>query len=309
MNRAGRKGVAVVANQNIAAQRVGIKVSAASLIEALGGNPNSGMCPCVAHEDGTPSLSVRESSNGKVLFHCFAGCSQDAVLTALKAMGLWSSNGKNYAPTPRWKKPDKKEDKPDFREILRAAAESDLKPTAYLRGRGITLVPDCASLISPGTALKVGLRRAYPHMVVPIVNAQGEPVGAQTTALTRDASEKVIGNKPARLTHGSVKGNYVALAAPRPDGALVVGEGVETVLSAMQITGLPGIAALSCWNLPKINPPVAAEFIIAADHDAPGIDGAKALAVNLKRNGSRVFKTTPKVSGEDWNDVLKRSIK
>ena len=43
---------------------------------------------CPAHEDGDPSLSLRDT-DGKVLVHCFAGCEQDAVVAALKGLGLW----------------------------------------------------------------------------------------------------------------------------------------------------------------------------------------------------------------------------
>jgi hypothetical protein len=37
---------------------------------------------CPAHEDRKPSLSIRER-NGKILLHCFAGCTVDSVCTAL----------------------------------------------------------------------------------------------------------------------------------------------------------------------------------------------------------------------------------
>lgn len=44
---------------------------------------------CPAHEDKSPSLSVRETSDGTVLIHCFAGCHTKDVLTAV---GLgWSA--------------------------------------------------------------------------------------------------------------------------------------------------------------------------------------------------------------------------
>jgi len=46
---------------------------------------------CPAHEDSRPSLSLRERPDGKVLVHCFAGCTQDAVLEALRQCGLWSA--------------------------------------------------------------------------------------------------------------------------------------------------------------------------------------------------------------------------
>lgn len=43
---------------------------------------------CPAHDDHSPSLSVA-SENGKVLVHCFTGCPQEAVIRALRAIGLW----------------------------------------------------------------------------------------------------------------------------------------------------------------------------------------------------------------------------
>lgn len=38
---------------------------------------------CPAHEDRTPSLAVRELADGRVLIHCFGGCSASDVMGAL----------------------------------------------------------------------------------------------------------------------------------------------------------------------------------------------------------------------------------
>jgi hypothetical protein len=38
---------------------------------------------CPAHDDGNPSLSIRELDDGKVLLHCFSGCSVDEILGAI----------------------------------------------------------------------------------------------------------------------------------------------------------------------------------------------------------------------------------
>jgi len=43
---------------------------------------------CPAHDDRNPSLSVSDK-NGKILVKCWAGCSQEAVIGALRGMGLW----------------------------------------------------------------------------------------------------------------------------------------------------------------------------------------------------------------------------
>ena len=41
------------------------------------------MCKCPAHEDRGPSLSIRETEDGRVLIHCFAGCGSGDVLAAI----------------------------------------------------------------------------------------------------------------------------------------------------------------------------------------------------------------------------------
>jgi DNA primase len=51
------------------------------------------MARCPAHDDRTPSLSIREVE-GKVLIHCHAGCSQRDVIAALKSGGLWAATRK-----------------------------------------------------------------------------------------------------------------------------------------------------------------------------------------------------------------------
>ena len=61
------------------------------ILEALGGN-GSDMCHCPAHEDKNPSLSVTAGDRVPLVF-CHAGCSQDAVIDALKARGLWPAAG------------------------------------------------------------------------------------------------------------------------------------------------------------------------------------------------------------------------
>jgi hypothetical protein len=40
---------------------------------------------CPAHDDRSPSLSIKECSDGRVLIHCFAGCEPEVIL---KSVGL-----------------------------------------------------------------------------------------------------------------------------------------------------------------------------------------------------------------------------
>jgi hypothetical protein len=44
---------------------------------------DSWMAKCPAHTDKNPSLSIKEGSDGRALLKCFAGCENDAILSAL----------------------------------------------------------------------------------------------------------------------------------------------------------------------------------------------------------------------------------
>ncbi len=51
--------------------------------------PDSWLACCPAHDDKSPSLSIRETVDGRVLVHCFAGC---AVHEIVSAVGLDTSD-------------------------------------------------------------------------------------------------------------------------------------------------------------------------------------------------------------------------
>ncbi|MBI4329748.1 MAG: hypothetical protein HY673_00530 [Chloroflexi bacterium] len=57
---------------------------------------------CPAHNDRDPSLSLDDGDDGKVLLKCHGGCSQEAVIDALRKRGLWGkANGPRPAAEPR----------------------------------------------------------------------------------------------------------------------------------------------------------------------------------------------------------------
>ncbi len=66
-------------------------MNAAQIARHLHGRkmPSGWMARCPAHDDRDPSLSMKDGDEGRVLVKCHAGCSQDAVVAALKAKGLW----------------------------------------------------------------------------------------------------------------------------------------------------------------------------------------------------------------------------
>lgn len=65
-------------------------MNAEQIAERCGGARRAGagwLCRCPAHDDRTPSLSVRDIDR-KTLLHCFGGCSYLAVVAALKRIGV-----------------------------------------------------------------------------------------------------------------------------------------------------------------------------------------------------------------------------
>ena len=75
----------------------------------------------------------------------------------------------------------------------------------------------------------------------------------------------------------------------RPGDVLMIGEGIETCLAAMQETGHPAWAALSTSGLRALDLPKAvSDVIVLADGDDPGEAAARDCALRWKRYGRRV---------------------
>lgn len=54
-----------------------------SRLRQVKGRNGSFTACCPAHDDKSPSLAVRETQDGRVLLHCFGGCSVEDVLGAI----------------------------------------------------------------------------------------------------------------------------------------------------------------------------------------------------------------------------------
>ena len=299
--------------------------SATSIVKALGGS--NGMARCPAHDDNSPSLHVSEK-NGRLLVKCHGGCSQEAVINALRAKGLWSEQTSRPRHGPVKQSADDEEfDDTDFENykrsraafaILRAAAyENAGAPEEYLRGRGITASFKTSTLLSAkgtkrlagkelwsgGPTIKLA-HGGFPAMVSPIASLSAIGCAAQVTWLSRDGKSKLATSTMPRQIIGPYKGGYVVIGQPKADEPLIIAEGIETAASAAQIARCPAIAALSATNMPSITVPPCSEVIIAADNDAAGRKAADDLARKLAAAGHTVRIALPADAESDWNDEL-----
>lgn len=157
----------------------------------------------------------------------------------------------------------------------------------YLRSRGIDLPPPDALRFHPG--LKHPSGGTWPAMVAQVTRgSDGTPIAVHRTFLACDGRSKAPVN-PAKMMLGPCRGGVVRLA--EAERTLVIGEGIETALSAMQASGIPAWAALSAGGirslvLPPL--PLAARVTIAADPDPAGIAAAVAAAERWYAQGREV---------------------
>ncbi len=122
-------------------------MNAQEITKALGGHWHGsyGTARCPAHEDKTPSLSVRDAEGDKLMTHCFSGCSPEAVWGALQDNGLVERAEDRPArrrrpPPQRPLRPEPSQNQNHALELWRAAQPATGTPTEdYLRGRGITI--------------------------------------------------------------------------------------------------------------------------------------------------------------------------
>jgi putative DNA primase/helicase len=285
-------------------------MTAEVIAKALGGRKAGAawMARCPAHEDREPSLSCADGDNGKVLVRCHAGCEQHRVIAALRARGLWSDAGQRGGKTigsqsGATNQPDRGNET-CTQAALRlwgatVAAPGTLVET-YLAARNI-VIPVPAALRFHAAMKHPGGQR-WPAMVALVTRgADGASIAVHRTFLARDGRSKAP-VEPTKMMLGPCRGGVVPLG--QAGDRLMIAEGIETALSAMQATAQPAWAALSTSGLRCLDLAIAVrDVIVLADGDEPGEAAAQDCARRWKREGRRVRIARPSV-GLDFNDLL-----
>ncbi|MER8809566.1 DUF7146 domain-containing protein [Mesorhizobium australicum] len=244
-----------------------------------------------------------------MLVRCHAGCDERDLIAALQERGLWQTNGR--ASSIGLKHRQRIAEKPDANALKRSAAALAVwqashaavgTPVAtYLRSRGLD-VPALPALRF-NAYLKHPSGGVWPAMVALVTHgATGLPIAVHRTFLARDGGGKAPVDPP-KMMLGSCRGGVVRL--DEPADVLMVGEGIETCLAAMQASGKPAWAALSTSGLRSLGlPRDVRDVIVLADGDEPGEAAAQDCARRWKREGRRVRIARPP-QGMDFNDLLK----
>lgn len=279
---------------------------AREIVDSLGGEwrRSRGMCCCPAHEDRTPSLSVSLGRHA-ILLHCFAGCTNEAVIAALARHGvrpreLFDGSGEQLPEQSR----EESADRNACRLWREAAALKDSAGAAYLAKRGLTQFSTDLRF-HPETPLGPrGAVRFLPAMLAAVRTDLGV-IAVHRTFL--DASSFCLAgfDRPKRAL-GSLQHGAVRLAMPR-GGRLGLAEGIETALSAMQLFGIPCWAALGNERFGLVTiPENVRELHLFIDNDAGGDLAEERARETYTRDDRRIAAMRPVNLDEDWNDVLMR---
>jgi hypothetical protein len=134
-------------------------------------------------------------------------------------------------------------------------------------------------------------------------DAYGVPLAVHRTCLSRHGLSKAP-VEPAKMRLGPCRGGAVRLGPP--GDLLMIGEGIETCLAAMQASGNTTWAALSTLGLRALDlPREVRNLIVLADGDDSGETAAQECACRWKREGRRGRIARPP-QGMDFNDLLLR---
>jgi putative DNA primase/helicase len=277
---------------------------AAKIANALKARGRSGdwMAICPSHAEKTASLHITETKDGAVLFHCFGGCPQDAVLAALRARGLWHDGptSRTYeALTTRSRPMDEmSDDEKDSVETCKRAWEQarpaeNSRGQLYLQGRGIvsreTPLPPSLRYVASKDALIAAVTRPD----------SGELVGLHCIFLADDEAGVT---KKTKLSYGPVRFGAIALSAP--DTKMQICESLEDGLALLQMNGVATLAVPGTAFYGHVVPPAPCRIVVLS----PDADDAGRLAIE---------KATPRLHGlgftvrvllppldMDWVDVL-----
>lgn len=277
-----------------------------TLTEMLGGTwfgaYGRAKCPVCGGDKQNPPLSIKRGHSG-LLLHCFKGCDYRDIREALSVYGFNEPKPMTAADALQERK---KEDAIAQKKAAQAeTCWNEAQPISgtpaetYLRSRGITgdlpetlrFHPDC---------WHAGSAKRLPAMVARIDG--GERFAVHRTYLTASGLKADV--SPAKAMLGGVKGGAVRLGGSV--GPLVVGEGIESVLSVLSVLSQTGTswAALSTSGLMAVNlPEYPHDLIVAIDGDKPGRVAGDCLARRAAASGWKVSIADPG-DGKDFNDLL-----
>jgi len=261
------------------------------------------MCHCPAHDDRTPSLSIRVGERA-LLFKCFAGCDTIDVIRAIRRLdhnallsGDAVPSSLGTALSPAWLRQRALTLWDAARPLAGTPAEQ------YLQRRSITLSPP-ALRFHRRTPLGRGRRAVFRPAMLAALHERERLVALQRTFLDPDQPRRARDLANPRRMLGR-PGQGAVMLAPATD-TLGLAEGIETALSAIILLDIPVWATLGNERLAHIAiPDTVTRLVLLPDNDRGGRIGAAKVAEAYAMPGRTIETLWPPQGFNDWNDVLR----
>jgi putative DNA primase/helicase len=179
----------------------------------------------------------------------------------------------------------------------------------FLQSRGITPLSPPPLCLRFAAKLKHPCEQYFPALVVQATHPEtGAPIGGvQRIFLAWKGDGKAqVSPKEQKMSLGPCKGSVARLAEPIDGQPLLIGEGVETVLTTMEAASLPGWATLGTSGLKAFQPPDTIKHVILlAENDAgPNKKALDALIPMLTARGIKIGVARPPIGLKDFNDCV-----
>lgn len=264
---------------------------------------------CPAHDDATPSLSIREADDGRVLVHCHARCTYTEIIAAIgiKPSETFASSDRSRERMPAKGASRSKMTAEQAQEIYRACEARahdpetppfDEKVWSFLASRNLERAIERRLFgIMPFDVSRLPVevhswRESWP-LVEALYSKKGVLTNLQARAVSPDIDkDKRYKNLPGRRVSGSMLANNVALAVQRKErevGAVIITEGATDFLAvgmaapeSVAVVSVPGTSNATATAGPWMK---GAKLLLLLDCDGPGKTAAIALAQASSKYG------------------------
>ena len=249
-----------------------------SLLPSAKPNGKGWMVCCPAHEDRSPSLSINEGDDGRVLLKCFAGCATEAIVEAL---GISQRDLFAERSSPSNGKARGSATKPTAKPASNGKAKRDDKPKGKSFATASAAVAALCRLMKPTHGLPRGQWTYH--------DAAGKPIAFVLRFNLPDGSKEF---RPVSIHDGGWFLN--APATPRPLYGLPEIPNTETVFvcegektaDATRSLGLVAVTSMNGSQSPDKTdwtPLAGKNVVILPDHDEPGRKYAETVTAILAK--------------------------
>lgn len=275
---------------------------ASNISDSLGGVQSGDryIMKCPAHDDQNPSLMISDKTNKNnqpdIIVNCLAGCSWKDVKNKLRDMDLLPEFKPQRQASPTSKntsQPQTEPESPPENFIWAKATHDPETIKKVLETRAITIGFD-----SP--AIRIGSYKGQ-HFLALAMTKPGDDKVLAVQRLPFDPATYKKTSKGKMYGHNKDGDNFcngraVFFYRKKPIDDFLVGEGVETTLTAMQIMKYNGCACLSTAGVSNITLPEGIKRLYIVVDSDKGFAGQKVsikLAEKYKDEIKDIYFVTP----------------